>query len=304
MDRLQAMRIFTRVVEANSFNKAAEKLSLSRSSVTTIVKNLEAFLGVRLLYRTTRRLNLTVDGAAYYERCQRILADIEETEARFHSASSQPRGKLRVDMLGAVGRLIVFPSLGEFQARFPDVELLIRLSDRPVDLIQEGIDCAIRIGELEDSSLIARRLGSFKWIMCASPEYLERCGEPTSIEDLSNHRSVGYVSCLTGRVKAWDFIVDGETRTIKIPSNLTVNDVDGYVTCGLKGLGLIRPPYCIAQPYLESGQLREVLPKLKAPLVPISIVYPQNRQVSSAVRAFVDWAAELFDEHPVLLRGR
>jgi len=304
MDRLQAMRIFTRVVEANSFNKAAEKLSLSRSSVTTIVKNLEDFLGVRLLYRTTRRLNLTVDGAAYYERCQRILADIEETEARFHSASSQPRGKLRVDMSGAMGRLIVFPRLGEFQERFPDVDLSIRLSDRAVDLIQEGIDCAIRIGELEDSSLIARRIGLFKWIVCASPEFLQRYGEPRRIEDLSDYRSVGYISNRTGRATNWEFIVDGETRSVKMTSSLTVNDVDAYVTCGLKGLGLIRPPFCIAQPYLESGQLREVLPKWKAPLMPISIVYPQNRQVSSAVRVFVDWAAALFDEHPVLLRGR
>jgi LysR family transcriptional regulator, regulator for bpeEF and oprC len=304
MDRLQAMRIFTRVVEANSFNKAAEKLSLSRSSVTTIVKNLEAFLGVRLLYRTTRRLNLTVDGAAYYERCQRILADIEETEARFHSAAAQPRGKLRVDMTGAIGRLVVFPNLGEFQKRFPDVDLSIRLSDRIVDLIQEGIDCAIRVGELEDSSLVARRIGSFKWTVCAAPEFIERYGEPKRIEDLSDYRSVGYISCQTGRAKSWEFIVDGETRYIKVPSTLTVNDIDAYVTCGLKGLGLIRPPYCVAQPYLESGQLRELLQTSKAPLAPISIVYPQNRQVSSAVRAFVDWAAELFAEHPLLMRGR
>jgi len=304
MDRLQAMRIFTRVVEANSFNKAAEKLSLSRSSVTTIVKNLENFLGVRLLYRTTRRLNLTVDGAAYYERCQRILADIEETEARFHSAAAQPRGTLRVDMSGAIGRLIVFPAIASFQERFPDVDLSIRLSDRPVDLIHEGIDCAIRIGDLEDSSLIARRIGSFRWIVCAAPEFLERNGEPQRIEDLIDYRSVGYISCRTGRAKSWEFIVDGETQSIKVPSTLTVNDIDAYVTCGLKGLGLIRPPYCIAQPYLESGQLREVLPKWKAPLAPISIVYPQNRQVSSAVRAFVDWAADLFEDHPLVLRGR
>jgi LysR family transcriptional regulator for bpeEF and oprC len=304
MDRLQAMRIFTRVVEANSFNKAAEKLSLSRSSVTTIVKNLEAFLGTRLLHRTTRRLNLTVDGAAYYERCQRILADIEETEARFHTAAARPRGSLRVDMAGAIGRLIVFPSLGDFQQRFPDVDLSIRLSDRSVDLIQEGIDCAIRMGELEDSSLIARRIGSFTWLVCASPEFLERHGEPLRLEDLSDFRSVGYISCRSGRAKSWDFIVDGEQRSIKLASNLTVNDIDAYITCGLRGLGIIRPPYCIAQPYLDSGQLREVLPKWKAPPVPISIVYPQNRQVSSAVRAFVDWAAALFDDHPMLAPSR
>jgi LysR family transcriptional regulator for bpeEF and oprC len=207
-------------------------------------------------------------------------------------------------MAGAIGRLIVFPSLAEFQERFPEVDLSIRLSDRAVDLIQEGIDCAIRIGELEDSSLVARRIGSFRWLVCASPDFLERHGEPLQLEDLANYRSVGYISCRTGRAKSWEFIVDGERRSIKMPSNLTVNDIDAYVTCGLKGLGLIRPPYCIAQPYLDSGQLREVLPGVKAPPVPISIVYPQNRQVSSAVRAFVDWAAELFNDHPMLLRGR
>jgi LysR family transcriptional regulator for bpeEF and oprC len=304
MDRLQAMRIFTRVVEANSFNKAAEKLSLSRSSVTTIVKNLEAFLGVRLLYRTTRSLNLTADGAAYYERCQRILADIEETEACFHTAASQAKGKLRVDMSGAIGRIIVFPSLGDFQQRFPDIELLIRLSDRNVDLVQEGIDCAIRIGELDDSTLIGRRIGSFNWLVCASPEFLEQHGEPKRLEDLADYRSVGYMSSRTGRARQWDFVVDGEVVSLKIPSSLTVNDIDAYVTCGLKGLGIIRPPYVTVQPYLESGQLREVLPQWKAPPVPISVVYPQNRQVSSAVRAFIDWVSALFNRHPMLSAGR
>lgn len=300
MDRLQAMHIFTHVVEANSFNKAAEKLSLSRSSVTTIVKNLEEFLGVRLLYRTTRRLNLTADGAAYYERCQRILADIEATEASLHGASGEPKGKLRVDMSGAVGRLIVLPALAEFQERFPNIDLSIRLSDRGVDLIQDGVDCAIRIGELRDSSLVARRIGSFRWIVCASPAYLQRHGEPKTIEDLRQHRAVGYVSCRTGRAKYWDFLVNGVTETVKVAGNLTVNDIDAYVTCGLKGLGIIRAPYCTVQQYLESGQLREVLQHWRGPPVAISVVYPQNPQLPAAVRAFVDWVAPLFANHPLL----
>jgi LysR family transcriptional regulator for bpeEF and oprC len=300
MDRLQAMHIFTHVVEANSFNKAAEKLALSRSSVTTIIKNLEEFLGVRLLYRTTRRLNLTVDGAAYYERCQRILADIEETEASLQGEGAQPKGKLRVDMSSAVGRLIVLPALAEFQERFPDVDLTIRLSERNVDLIQEGVDCAIRIGELRDSSLVARRIASFRWVVCASPEYLERHGEPAQIEELTEHRAVGYISCRTGRAKHWEFLVDGNTESVRIASNLTVNDTDAYVTCGLKGLGIIRPPYCTVKQYLESGQLREVLQRWRAPPASISVVYPQNPQLPSAVRAFVDWVAPLFANHPLL----
>src|SRR5215469_8774589 len=188
MDRLQAMQVFTRVVDTNSFTRAAETLDMPRASVTTIIQNLEAFLGVRLMHRTTRRLSLTPDGAAYYERCVRILADVEETEQTFQDRNRKPHGKLRIDMPGSIGRLIVIPSLCEFHGRYPDIDLQLGLTDRPVDLLQEGVDCVIRVGALQDSSLVARRVGLFEGVSCAAPSYIERAGIPQTIEDLEQHK--------------------------------------------------------------------------------------------------------------------
>src|SRR6185312_2246151 len=190
MDRIQAMEVFTRVVDANSFTRAAETLGIPRASVTTIIQNLEAYLGVRLMHRTTRRLSLTPDGAAYYERCVRILADVDETESSLQNGSKKPHGKLRVDMPGALGRTIVIPALCEFHHRYPDIDLQLGFSDRPVDLLQEGVDCVIRVGALQDSSLVARRIGLFEHVSCAAPEYIERAGVPASLEDLENHKAV------------------------------------------------------------------------------------------------------------------
>jgi len=303
MDRLQAMQVFTRVVDTNSFTRAAETLDLPRASVTTIIQNLEAFLGTRLMHRTTRRLSLTPDGAAYYERCVRILADVEETEASFQSGNKKPHGKLRIDMPGSIGRLIVIPSLCEFHTRYPDIDLQLGLTDRPVDLLQEGVDCVVRVGALQDSSLVARRIGLFEGVSCASPDYIERAGMPTSLEDLDNHKAVNYFSSRTGRTLDWAFVVEGKEVEVKMKSIVSVNDADAYVTCGLEGFGLIQPARFMVLPHLRSGQLVEVLPDLKPLPMPISAVYPHSRHLSPKVRVFVDWIAEVFDRCP-LLSGR
>ncbi|MEN8504203.1 MULTISPECIES: LysR family transcriptional regulator [Paraburkholderia] len=303
MDRLQAMQVFTRVVDTNSFTRAAETLDLPRASVTTIIQNLEAFLGTRLMHRTTRRLSLTPDGAAYYERCVRILADVEETEASFQSGNKKPHGKLRIDMPGSIGRLLVIPSLCEFHTRYPDIDLQLGLTDRPVDLLQEGVDCVVRVGALQDSSLVARRIGLFEGVSCASPDYIERAGMPTSLDDLQNHKAVNYFSSRTGRTLDWAFTVDGKEIEVKMKSIVSVNDADAYVTCGLEGFGLIQPALFMVLPHLRSGQLVEVLPELKPLPMPISAVYPHSRHLSPKVRVFVDWIAELFDRCP-LLSGR
>ncbi|KAF1029748.1 MAG: HTH-type transcriptional regulator PgrR [Burkholderia plantarii] len=300
MDRLQAMQVFTRVVDTNSFTKAAETLSLPRASVTTIIQNLEAFLGVRLMHRTTRRLSLTPDGAAYYERCVRILADVEETEASFQINNRKPHGKLRVDMPGPIGRQIVIPSLCEFRSRYPDIDLQLGLSDRPVDLLQEGVDCVIRVGALQDSSLVARRVGLFEGVTVASPDYLERCGEPQNIEDLAEHRAVNYFSSRTGRVIDWTFLIDGNEVDVKMESVVSVNDSDAYVSCALEGFGLIQPALFMVLPQLRDGTLREVLTGYKPLPMPISVVYPHSRHLSPKVRVFVDWIAEVFDRCPLL----
>ncbi|MPV68295.1 MULTISPECIES: putative multidrug efflux transcriptional regulator CeoR [Burkholderia] len=300
MDRLQAMQVFTRVVDTSSFTKAAETLSLPRASVTTIIQNLEAFLGVRLMHRTTRRLSLTPDGAAYYERCVRILADVEETEASFQANNRKPHGKLRIDMPGSIGRLLVIPSLCEFHTRYPDIDLQLGLSDRPVDLLQEGVDCVIRVGALQDSSLVARRVGLFEGVTVAAPAYLEHFGEPKTIEDLSQHKAVNYFSSRTGRTIDWSFLIDGKETEIKMESIVSVNDADAYVTCGIEGFGLIQPPLFMVLPHLREGRLKEVLPGIKPLPMPISVVYPHSRHLSPKVRVFVDWIAEVFDRCPLL----
>jgi LysR family transcriptional regulator, regulator for bpeEF and oprC len=303
MDRLQAMQVFTRVVDTNSFTRAAETLDLPRASVTTIIQNLESFLGTRLMHRTTRRLSLTPDGAAYYERCVRILADVEETEASFQSGNKKPHGKLRIDMPGSIGRLLVIPSLSEFHTRYPDIDLQLGLSDRPVDLLQEGVDCVVRVGALQDSSMVARRIGLFEGVTCAAPGYIEHAGTPRSLGDLDNHKAVNYFSSRTGRTLDWAFMVDGKEIEVKMKGIVSVNDADAYVTCGLEGFGLIQPALFMVLPHLRSGQLVEVLPELKPLPMPISAVYPHSRHLSPKVRVFVDWIAELFDRCP-LLSGR
>jgi LysR family transcriptional regulator for bpeEF and oprC len=300
MDRLQAMQVFTRVVDTNSFARAAETMNLPRASVTTIIQNLEAHLRVRLLQRTTRRLNVTPDGAAYYERCLRILADIEETEASLSKGGQSPRGKLRVDMPGAIGRMLLLPAVSDFRSRYPDIDLMIGLGDRPVDLVQEGVDCVIRVGTLEDSSLVARRIGVFQGITCASPAYLERYGEPTTLDELSRHVAVNYFASRSGRILDLDFVVDGQSIDVPMKGTIAVNDAEAYLRCGLEGFGLIQPPRFMALDHLRRGQLKEVLPAWRPVPMPISAVYPHNRHLSPKVRVFVDWVAEMFERCPLL----
>lgn len=293
MDKLQAMTIFVRVVEAQSFSKAAETLSLPRSSVTTMIKTLEAHLGTPLLRRSTRRLSLTDAGARYFASCQAILSDIAEAESGLSTDSANPRGRVRVDMPGVIGRAIVLPRLREFEQRFPDIELVIGLSDRPADLIYDGIDCVIRSGELTDSTLVARRLGQLTWITCAAPRYLKEHGEPDSVGALRAHRIVNYLSNATGRPMDWRFNVDGEDLAITMPGRFAINETEAYLQCGLEGLGLIQLSEFAASPYLQTGRLKEVLADARCSPVPISIVYPHGRNASAAIKAFVDWIVEI-----------
>lgn len=303
MDRFQAMQVFVRVVEANSFTRAADSLTLPRTTVTTIIQNLERHLGVRLLNRTTRRISLTPDGAAYYKHATRILAEVEETEACFQDAALRPQGRLRIDVPASIGLLILIPALCEFHTRYPDVELVIGMGDRRVDLVQEAVDCVIRGGELEDSSLVARRIGTFQTLTCAAPSYLERRGMPESLQDLEQrHQAVHYFSSV-GRNFAWAFVVDGKEQLVDVPSVVSVNDWGAHLTCGLQGFGLIQTARYMALPHLQSGELVEVLPQWKPKSVPISLLYLQNRQLSPKVRVFSDWVADLFARCP-LLSGR
>lgn len=301
MDKLQAMQVFMHVVDLNGFARAADMLGLPRATVTTIIQGLEAHLGTRLLQRTTRRLSLTADGEVFYGRAQRILAEVEETEAAFIDGKRRPSGRLHVDMPTSIGRQVVIPALRAFHDLYPDIELKLGMNDRQIDLVQEGVDCVLRVGDLADSSLVARRLGSLSRLTCASPAYLERFGTPFSLDDLARHRAVQYFSPNFGnRAYPLDFVKDGVNVEVPMKGIVAVNDGDAYVSCGVEGYGLLQPGLFMVLGQLDRGELVEVLAQHRPQPSPISAVYPQNRQPSPKVRLFIDWVVSLFERCPLL----
>lgn len=303
MDKVKAMQTFVRIVEANSFTKAAETLDLPRASLTATMQNLEAFLGTQLLQRTTRRLSLTPDGAAYFAHCVAILQAIDASELAFRGPDSKrPQGKLRIDLPGAVGRNLVLPHIAQFHALYPDVELTISLTDRLVDMTQEGIDCALRVGQLLDSALIGRQVGSMRFITCAAPSYLAQYGTPAAIADLHGHRSILHFSGRTGRAFDWDFVVDDAVVKVAMQGPIAVNDADAYVCCALQGLGLAQAALYQVRAHLRSGALVEVLAPWPPTPMPISLLYPQGRMASPKVGAFAHWVGSLFGADPDLRR--
>jgi len=259
------------------------------------VQSLEDMLGIQLLVRTTRRLNLTAEGAAYYERCVQILADIDDIEASLRDPHDEPRGRLRVEMPASVANAIVFPALDDFHARYAHIVLALGVSNRQVDLVGESIDCCIVTGVLPDSSLSARRLGALEHVTCASPLYLARHGMPLALDDLAGHVAVNCLCEETGRAAGFEFQADGETLNVPLGGFVQVSDEHAYLECGLRGLGLIQPPRALAQPYLDSGRLREMLPHYRPAPLPVSVAYLRHPRVPSRVRAFIDWLAERFE---------
>lgn len=296
MDRFNAMRVFTRIVELGGFAKAADSLQLPRASVTILIKQLEAHLGVQLLHRTTRQVSPTLDGAAYYQRCVRLLADLEETEAVFSRARHNPRGTLRIDMPAGIGRLIVIPALPGFSARYPLIELEIGLNDRPVDLIREGVDCVLRGGPCLDDSLVARPLLLMEQVTCASAGYLQRHGTPQTLDELAGHQVVEYFSSVSGKRYGLEFQVGGEVLQLDLPKQVAVNSADGYLAACEAGYGLVQTPYYHVAQQLADGRLCEVLAQVAPPPLPLTALYPPQRHLSTRVRVFVDWLVELFAE--------
>ncbi|WP_426208970.1 LysR family transcriptional regulator [Pseudomonas sp. TWR2-1-1] len=291
MDRFNAMLVFTRIVELGGFARAADSLQMPRASVTVLIKQLEAHLGVQLLHRTTRQVSPTLDGAAYYQRCVNLLSDLEEAEGLFRG--SQPKGKLRVDMPAAVGRLVVFPALPEFTRRYPLIELEVGLSDRPVDLIREGVDCVVRGGLTMDDSLVARPLVMMDQVTCASPDYLQAHGVPQSLEDLSGHQVVEYFSSVSGKRYGLEFQAGDEVRLIDLPKQVSVNSAEGYLAACMAGYGLVQTPHYHVAQLVREGRLQEVLGDCLPPRLALTALYPQHRQLSSRVRVFVDWLVDL-----------
>jgi DNA-binding transcriptional LysR family regulator len=292
MDRFEAMRVFARVAERRSFTLAAQDLGLPRSTVTDAVKQLEARLGVRLLERTTRHVSPTLDGEAYHRRCLALIADLEDAEAAFGGA--KPRGLLRVDVHGTLARHFVLPRLPAFLAEYPDIDLYMSEGDRLVDLVREGIDCVVRVGDLQDSDMVARRLAVLEEITCAAPAYIERFGMPASVEALDVHRMVGFRSSATGNLLPLEFSVDGALRNVTLPATVAVNGAESLVAAARLGLGLIQLPRYHVESDLEAGTLLLVLPAFPPSPTPVSLLYPRNRQLSPRVRVFIDWLLRAF----------
>jgi LysR family transcriptional regulator, regulator for bpeEF and oprC len=299
MDRLFAMKTFALVAELGSFSKAAEALNLPNASVSTRVAQLEAHLQVKLLARTTRRLALTDDGAAYLERAQRLLHDLDELEAQVAGDVAAPKGRLRIDVPAAAGRHVLAPALPDFFARYPGITLDIGSSDRPVDLITEGVDCVIRGGAVHDEQLVARTLGAFEVVTCASPAYLKAHGTPRRPVDLQNgqHQAVNFFSSKTGRVFAFDFEKAGDKTEILLPHIASANDADTQMALCLQGLGLMQYPRTkVLQQALNNGTLVQVLKGWSAGSMSLFVLYPRNRHLSARVRVFVDWVVALYKE--------
>ncbi|MYM85348.1 LysR family transcriptional regulator [Duganella sp. FT50W] len=301
MDKLKAMQTLVRIVEANSFTKAAETLDLPRAALTATIKKLEAFLGTQLLQRTTRRLSLTPDGADYYRKCQQILQAVEDAESVYRGqAAGQPRGKLRVEMPGTFGRNVVVPRIGAFCRQYPEIDMVVNLSDRVRDLIEEGADCALRVGALQDSAMVGRPLGSMRFVTCAAPAYLERHGVPQAWTELPGHRCVSHFSGRTGRPFDWDFMVDGSVVTTEVRSAIAVNDAEASLSCVLQGMGLAQMARYQVRAHLASGALVEVLAATPPTPMPVSLLYPQGRMSSPRLRVFADWLAQLLRSDPDL----
>jgi len=295
LDRFDAMQAFARVVEAGSFTKAAETLHMSKTTVTQLVQQLEARLRVKLLNRTTRKVNVTADGAAYYQRVIRLLADLDDAETSLPGAAASPSGRLRVDVPSPLARLILVPALPEFHARYPDIQIDMGVSDRIVDIIDENVDCVVRGGELMDLSLMARKVADLQLGVFAAPQYLARAGIPAHPRDLedSHHRVVGFLWARTGKPVPYALHNASENLQIKGRHVLAVDDGNAYLAAGLAGMGVLWLPKYMSAAHQARGELVPLFEDWKLAPMPLYIAYPPNRHVSLKLRVFIDWVVEL-----------
>lgn len=292
MDRIDAMRLFVRIVERGSFAAAARDLDVPRSSVTQGIQELERRLGAQLLQRTTRQVRPTLDGEAFYRRCLGIIADVEEAEAAFNGA--KPSGLVRVDVHGTLARHFMMPGLPGFFETYPDIRVQISEADRLVDLTRDGVDCVLRVGELPDSSLVGRRIAMLEQGTFASPEYLARHGVPQHPAQLEGHRMVGYLSQITGEIIPLEFLVAGKRQSMTLPASVMVTGAETNISAVRLGLGLVQVPRYRVADDLSAGTLAEVLGKFPPRPLPVHVLYTRTPQLSPRVRVFVDWLAKEF----------
>jgi len=297
MDRLVAMRVFVRVAEMGSFTRAGESLGLAKASVSNSVQQLEGLMGTRLMHRTTRMVKLTHYGRAGYERCKDLLSGMVGLESLFQQSPARITGRLRVDMPTGVAKNMVIPKLPDFFADHPGIELELSSTDRRVDLIREGFDCVVRIGQLPDSGTMARHLGGFRVITCSSPGYIQRYGEPRDLDELHRHFLIQYVQNLGAKAEGWEYWDGNAYRQVEMKGRLIVNNSVAYTSACLAGLGMIQVPYVGIRQYLEAGDLVEVLPQYRAEPMPVSLIYPHRRNLSRRVQVFMDWLTEILKPH-------
>jgi len=297
MDRIDQLRIFIRVAHSGSFTLAADQLGLPRPTVSLALQQLEARLGARLLHRTTRRVSLTPDGAALLERAPSLVADVEELEQQFRPDAGPLAGRIRVDMPSRIARRLVAPALPAWLALHPGLQIELGSSDRSIDLVQEGVDCALRVGTPASSSLVARPVGRVRLVNCASPAYLRAHGTPRSLADLPGHRLVHFVNTLGARSAGFEAEVDGALVLTPMQGALTVNNAEAYMAGCLAGLGLIQVPHLGVVDLLARGDLIEVLPQLAAPPMPLTLMYANRRNLPRRVRTVMDWLAQVVATH-------
>jgi DNA-binding transcriptional LysR family regulator len=300
MDRLAAMNAFVRVVEAGTFTRAAETLDVPNATVTRLIQALEQELKVRLLHRTTRSVTVTAEGATYYERVVRLLADLADIESSTAQSLARPRGKVRVETAAGIGTQVLVPALADFWRAYPDVEIELGVGTRYADLVAEGIDCAIRAGEVSEQWMVARRLGGFRFSTCATPAFLEKHGVPARPEDLATVPTVGLLTARSGRPLPFSFGGGAEATELALNHQLVVNDTNAYLSAARAGLGVIQAPSYAVHEALRSGELVSLLEDWRTPTVPVNLIYAPNRYLSAKVRVFIDWVVTVFEGHACL----
>ena len=291
MESLTGIVAFVRAAEALSFVAAGRTLGVSASAVGKSIAKLEQSVGVRLFQRSTRRVNLTAEGVVFYERCRRILDDLRDAETMLSSSAQAPRGKLRVSV-PTIGYRFLLPVLPTFVARYPDIELDIDFNDRIVDLIEEGIDVAIRSGDLSDSRLMSRHLGPFRFVLCAAPAYLDRQGVPQTPRDLERHRCLHFRVPASGKLQAWPIKQEPSAPDVHLPTALTCNNMEALYDAAASGLGIVCMPDFLARDALARGTLRSVLDSYLVDSGQFWVLWPSSRHLSPRVRAFVDFVCE------------
>lgn len=295
---LNAISVFVQVAQLRSFTAAAHKLGMTASGVSKAVTRLEEKLGVQLAKRTTRSVSLTNEGAAYAERCQQILAELDEAAALVTRAQQVPRGTLRIQLPAAEGRNAIIPHLPRFMREYPDLALEIELSGRAGDLSDKTIDCAVRIGEPPDVRLVARKICDLRYVICASPGYLARRGQPMNVADLMQHDALMYLNPLTGRRVDWQYLKDGALHAAPVQAKLSANGIQTLVDAAVADAGLVYAATAVVSGLIGDGRLQRVLPDLLLPSQPMLLLYPPNRQLSPRIRAFAHFLSEIIPAVP------